>query len=311
VSTAAHTPGPERAREVRRVLNVVLGVSLVLVAGKTAAGVASGSLAVLGGAFDSGLDVMTTLVAIVLARVAAQEPDELHPYGHEKFEALGALAMVAFLSISVFELVRTAIERLRHGGEERVDTWLGAAVMGASLVVGVAASEYERRKGRRLGSELLLADAAHLRADVFVTLAVLVGLILVRFGWHGADAWTALVVAVLILRTGWEILRAAVPVLVDERAVEPAEILRIARGTHGVESAYDVRSRGRQGARFAELTIVVPSEMGLEDAHEVSDAVEQAVRERLGARHVVVHVEPRSAAPAEVAEVPGRAEEAP
>lgn len=294
-------PGPERAREVRRVLNVVLGVSLILVAGKTAAGVISGSLAVLGGAFDSGLDVMTTLVAIVLARIAAQEPDELHPYGHEKFEALGALAMVAFLSISVFELVRTAIERLRHGGEEQVDTWLGAAVMGASLVVGVIASEYERRKGRELGSELLLADAAHLRADVFVTLAVLVGLVLVRYGWRGADAWTALVVAVLILRTGWEILRAAVPVLVDERAVEPSEILRIAQGTTGVESAYDVRSRGRQGARFAELTIVVPTEMGLEDAHEVSDAVEQAVRERLGARHVVVHIEPRSAAPDKVA----------
>lgn len=301
MSTALHSPGPERAREVRRVLNVVLGVSLVLVIGKTAAGIASGSLAVLGGAFDSGLDVMTTLVAIVLARVASQEPDELHPYGHEKFEALGALAMVAFLSISVFELVRSAIERLLHGGEEQVDTWLGAAVMGASLFIGVIASEYERRKARQLGSELLMADAAHLRADVFVTLAVLAGLVLVRFGWRGADAWTALVVAVLILRTGWEILRAAVPVLVDERAVEPAEILRIAQGTHGVESAYDVRSRGRQGARFAELTIVVPSEMGLEDAHEVSDAVEQAVRERLGARHVVVHVEPRSAAPAEVA----------
>jgi cation diffusion facilitator family transporter len=286
-----------RAAEVRRVLHIMLAVSLVLVAAKTAAGVATGSLSILGGAFDSGLDVMTTLAAIALARVAAAEPDEQHPYGHEKFEALGALAMVAFLSISVFELVQSAVGRLREGGHEDVDSWLGVAVMGSSLVLGLAASLFERRKGRALNSELLLADAAHLRADVYVTLAILAGLLLVKLGWQSGDAWTALLVAVLILRTGWEILRETVPVLVDEAAVESTEIRRMAEAMHGVEAAYDVRSRGRPGARFAELTIVVPTEIGLEAAHDIADLVEEEVRRRLGARRVVVHVEPRSAAP--------------
>lgn len=286
-----------RGRQVRGVLKVMLAVSLALVAIKTAAGIMSGSLAVLGGAFDSGLDVMTTLVAIALARVAGREPDEDHPYGHDKFEALGALAMVAFLSISVFELAQSAVGRLMEDGAgERVDTWLGVAVMGVSLVVGIAASEFERRRGRALNSELLLADAAHLRADVYVTVAVLAGLLLVKAGWHAGDAWTALLVAVLILRTGWEILRETVPVLVDEAAVESTEIRRMAEAMGGVEAAYDVRSRGRPGARFAELTIVVPSDMGLETAHATADRVEDEVRRRLGARRVVVHVEPRSAA---------------
>lgn len=295
---SAPAAGPSaRGREVRRVLNVMLVVSLGLVAIKTAAGIISGSLAVLGGAFDSGLDVMTTLVAIALARVAGREPDEDHPYGHDKFEALGALAMVAFLSISVFELAQSAVGRLmQEGPRERVDTWLGVAVMGVSLIVGVAASEFERRRGRALNSELLLADAAHLRADVYVTVAVLAGLLLVKAGWHAGDAWTALLVAVLILRTGWEILRETVPVLVDEAAVESAEIRRMAEAMGGVEAAYDVRSRGRPGARFAELTIVVPSDMGLETAHAIADRVEDEVRRRLSARRVVVHVEPRSAA---------------
>jgi len=297
VSSAAAGSLDERAREVRRVLNIMLAVSLVLVTAKTAAGVATGSLSILGGAFDSGLDVMTTLAAIALARVAAAEPDEQHPYGHEKFEALGALAMVAFLSISVFELVQSAVGRLRAGGHEDVDTWLGVAVMGGSLVLGLAASVFERRKGRALSSELLLADAAHLRADVYVTLAVLAGLFLVKLGWRSGDAWTALLVAVLILRTGWEILRETVPVLVDEAAVESTEIRRMAEAMRGVEAAYDVRSRGRPGARFAELTIVVPTEIGLEAAHDIADLVEEEVRRRLGARRVVVHVEPRSAAP--------------
>ncbi|HEU0015690.1 MAG TPA: cation diffusion facilitator family transporter [Longimicrobium sp.] len=297
-----HPPAPDaeaRSREVRRVLRAMLAVSIVLVVAKTAAGVISGSLAVLGGAFDSGLDVMTTVVALTMARVAGQEPDELHPYGHEKFEALGALAMVAFLSVSVYELVRSAIARLSGGGAESVDTSLGVWVMGFSLVIGIAASEYERRRGQALHSELLLADAAHLRADVMVTLAVLVGLLATRSGWRSGDAWTALVVAALVVRTGIQILRETVPVLVDQRAVEAAEIRRVAEGMQGVDAAYDVRSRGRPGALFAELTIAVPSSISVEEAHEIADEVERVLRTRLKARGVVVHVEPRSAAPAD------------
>jgi cation diffusion facilitator family transporter len=307
----AHAPAAldARSREVRRVLGRMLVVSLVLVAGKTAAGLASGSLAVLGGAFDSALDVMTTIVAMLLARVAGKEPDEEHPYGHEKFEALGALAMVAFLSITVYELVRTAVGRIGGDSHGPVDTWLGVAVMGGSLVIGVVASEYERRRGRALGSELLLADAAHLRADVYVTLAVLVGLLATRFGWRNGDAWTALIVAVLIIRTGIYILRETVPVLVDEAAVESTEIRRMAEAMDGVHAAYDVRSRGRHGARFAELTIAVRGGLDVEAAHEIADVVEHEVRRRLGARRVVVHVEPRSAAPVRAGEPlpPGRA----
>lgn len=294
---AALPASDARAREVQRVLSRILVVSIVLVAAKGTAGVVSGSLAVLGGAFDSALDVLTTVVAITLARVAGQEPDEQHPYGHEKFEALGALAMVAFLSITVYELVRTAIGRIGGGGGAPDDTWLGVYVMGVSLFVGIAASEYERRRGRALHSELLLADAAHLRADVYVTLAVLAGLLLTKVGWRSADAWTALVVAVLIMRTGMEILRETVPVLVDEAAVESAEIRRMAEAMDGVQAAYDVRSRGRPGARFAELTIAVRGGLDVEEAHEIADLVEDELRRRLGARRVVVHVEPRSAAP--------------
>jgi cation diffusion facilitator family transporter len=300
---AAADPLDARTREVRRVLMLMLGISLILVVAKTTAGVLSGSLAVLGGAFDSALDVLTTVVAITLARVAGQEPDEQHPYGHEKFEALGALAMVAFLSITVYELVRTAIGRIAGGGGEWVDTSLGVWVMGGSLVIGIAASEYERRRGQALASELLLADAAHLRADVFVTLAVLVGLLLTRAGWRTGDAWTTLLVAVLIIRTGLHILRDTIPVLVDEAAVEAAEIRRMAEAMDGVDAAYDVRSRGRrEGARFAELTIAVKSGLDIEEAHEIADLVEGEVRQRLGARRVVVHVEPITAAPARALE---------
>jgi cation diffusion facilitator family transporter len=291
VSAGPH--GEARAREVRRVLARMLAIGVAMVAAKTAVGVVSGSLAVMGGAFDSALDVLTTLVAMVMAGLAGAEPDEEHPYGHEKFEAVGALAMVAFLSVSVYELVRAAVGRLGAGPAAReVDTALGVAVMAVSLVVGLVASEYERRRGVALQSALLRADAAHLRADVMVSAAVIAGLAATAAGWASGDAWTALLVAGLIVRTGVEIVREAVPVLVDERAVEAAEIRGMAEAMDGVGSAYDVRSRGRPGARFAELTIAVPSTLDIAAAHRIADRVEEELRGRLGARRVVVHVEP-------------------
>ncbi len=281
-----------RSAEVRRVLNAVLVVSLVLVAVKAYAGVRAGSLAVLGGAIDSGLDVLTTVVAIVLARVAGAEPDEEHPYGHAKFETLGALAMVAFLSITVTELVRGAISRILNGGRADLDATVAVGAMGASLAIGLIASAYERRQGEALRSDLLLADAAHLRADVWVTVAVLAGLGLTELGVPNGDAWTTLVVSALIARTGWGIIRDAVPVLVDQRAVEADEITHVAGTVRGVRQVYDVRSRGRPGALFAELTIAVRGGLDVETAHDIADRVENEVAERLGAQDVIVHVEP-------------------
>jgi cation diffusion facilitator family transporter len=284
--------GEGRRRQIRNILLRVLALNLVLSVAKAFVGWRSDSLAVIGGAIDSGVDTLTTLLSLALARVAAQEPDERHPYGHQKFEALGALAMVAFLSVTVFELLRGAIHTIVAGHAEAVETGPAVWVMMGSLALGVAASTYERRRGEALGSELLVADAAHLRADVFVTLAVLAGLLLTHAGVPAADAWTTLFVCLLIARTGWEIIRGAVPVLVDERAVEAAEITRVAGATHGVEGVYDVRSRGRTGSMFAELTIAVSGHIDVETAHEIADTVEREVTSRLGAAGVMVHVEP-------------------
>lgn len=283
----------ERARGVRRTLRIMLAVSLLLAVAKTAVGVRSGSLAVLGGAIDSGVDVLTTLVSLLLAAVAAQGPDERHPYGHAKFDAIGALAIVAFLSITVFELIRGALGRLIAPEAPPVETGLALWVMAGALGVGWIASEYERRRGRALGSDVLLADAAHLRADVWVTLAVLVGLLLARLGLDRADAWATILVALLIAHAGWRIITDTVPVLVDERAVDEGAIREVALGCAGVREIYHVRSRGRAGEIFAEMTISVDGWLDVDRGHRIADAVEAAVARELGAREVMVHVEPR------------------
>jgi len=277
---------------IRRVLAVTLAANLAVVIAKAIAGIQSGALSVLADAAHSSVDAFNNLMGLLLARVAAQAPDEQHPYGHAKFETLGALAIVAFLSITVYELVATAVGRLVAGTAQPDATPPVMAVMAVSAVVSAVVSRYEERRGQELRSELLVADAAHTRSDFYASIAVLVGLVLVAAGYPRADAAFTLLIALVIARAGWRILLTTVPVLVDERAVEEKTIRRIALDTPGVADCYSVRSRGREGEIFAELTIAVARTMNVEHAHGIADEVERRVAAEVGAREVVVHIEP-------------------
>lgn len=285
------TERSNRRASVRRILWWVFGANLVVALVKLGIGIRSGSIAVLGIAAESGMDALNNGVALLAARVASVPPDEEHPYGHGKFETLGALAVASFLSVTTFELVRGGVHRLLAGAPPpQLDrfTFLGlCAVMAVSGVI----SWYEFRAGRRLGSELLRADARHTLADVLATAAVLGGLGLVALGWRGGDAWVAFGVAGMVGYSGYQILRDAVPVLVDRRALEARKIRAYVETTPGVRKATEIRSRGRMGDAFAELTIHVDPGRNVEEAHRVADAVEEKLEEE-GFAGVVVHVEP-------------------
>ncbi|HZD04267.1 MAG TPA: cation transporter dimerization domain-containing protein, partial [Longimicrobiales bacterium] len=101
-----------------------------------------------------------------------------------------------------------------------------------------------------------------------------------------------LAVAAVIAHTGWRIIRQTVPVLVDERAVDPTRIQRVAEAHDAVFSCYGIRSRGRSGEVFAELTIALDPELDVSNSHAIADDVEHRVAREVGAREVVVHVEP-------------------
>lgn len=282
------------ATAVRRVLIGLLGANLVVVAAKAVVGLASGSLAVWGDALHSSVDSLYNVLGLIVVRVAAAEPDEDHPYGHRKFETLGALAIVVFLSITCFELVRNAVQKLWGGGHTIVVTDLGLVVLLATLGVNVLVAWYENRRGHELASELLIADAAHTRTDVFITIGVLIGVLFARRGAMWVDPVVAIVVAVLIVRVAWQIFSRTVPVLVDERAIPERAIRLSAQRVKGVKSAYGIRSRGGHGAgvRYAEVTIAVDRDANVAAAHAIADEVEERLKQELELNTVTVHVEP-------------------
>jgi len=289
--SGAKTRDPSTA--VRRVLIGLLLANLAVLAAKAGVGIMSGSLAVLGDALHSSVDALYNVLGLIVVRVAAREPDEDHPYGHGKFETLGALAIVVFLSITGFELVRSAIQKLVAGGHTIELTDLGLAVLVATLGTNILVAWYENRRGHELGSELLIADAAHTRTDVFITIGVLIGVLFSRQGHLWVDPVVAIVVALLIVRVAYFILSRTVPVLVDERAIPEPTIRRSAQAVEGVKRAYGIRSRGgNAGVRYAEVTIAVDRGANVAAAHAIADAVEERLKQDLELKEVTVHVEP-------------------
>ena len=286
------TDSRSKSSGVRRVLSGILAANIVVVIVKFLVGVDTNSLAVFGDALQSSVDTVNNLFGLVVVQLAAKAPDEDHPYGHGKFETLGALLIALLLALSIFELVQGAIARLVTGVPTVSVSGTALALLVFTLAVNVAVVWFETRAGRRLQSDLLLADALHTRTDVFITLGVLTGLALARSGLAWADPVLALIVAMLVGRAGYQILRRSIPSLVDERAFDQATIQREAEGVSGVVSAYAIRSRRAGDHQFAELTISVDGHSDVASAHRIADQVEDRLRDNLQLDEVTVHVEP-------------------
>ena len=176
-----------RAPAVRQTLLVILVLNLFVVAIKVVVGIRTNSLSVLGAALESSLDLINNIVGIALVRLAAIEPDEDHPYGHGKFETVGALGIVVFLSITCFELLREGVLSVMRGREPRPPSVLELSAIAGTMVINLFVVWYERRRASQLGSAFLMADAAHTQSDIYVTLAAVGSLLLTRAGWGFVD----------------------------------------------------------------------------------------------------------------------------
>jgi cation diffusion facilitator family transporter len=283
-----------RTAQVQRTLAIILVLNAVVVGIKLTVALRTGNLTVLGATFESFLDALNNVVAIVVVALAARGPDDDHPYGHDKFETMGALGIVVFLTISCYELLRGAAARLL--GEipplppATWEFWL----LASTALVNVVVVTYERRQARRLNSALLAADAAHTTGDIFVTGLAVASLASARAGVSWADPVLAIAVAGMIAWSGWQILKVTVPVLVDERGADAARIIAAVMRVSGVSGCTHVRSRtNSSGLIFAEVTITVEGALSITAGHGIADAVELAVRDALGGTaDVVVHIEP-------------------
>jgi len=286
-AAAVHSPA------VRTALIVVLALNGIVAIAKVVVGAHTGALTVLGAALESGLDMLNNVIGIMLVRVASQAPDEEHPYGHDKFETLGAIGIVGFLSISCFELLREGVGALITSTRPHHVSPTDIVVIAATLIVNVFVVTYERRRGRALNSVFLMADASHTASDILVTLMAVAALALASVGWARLDALLSIAVALIIARSGAQILRESIPILVDERAIDASRLRGVVLGVPEIREVRNVRSRSTaSGQLFAEVTIAVSGKTPVDEAHRLADAVEAAIEREFGTSQVTVHVEP-------------------
>lgn len=282
-----------RPREVRKVLWIVLVLNLAVAALKALIGFWTGSLGVLGDALHSTTDGLSNVVALVGIHFAISPPDREHPYGHAKFETLAGFGIAGFLLITGFELLQQAFHRLATPGIHVIDASLPAILLLAgTFVINLFVTLYEAREAKRLDSDLLAADAAHTRSDLLVTLGLIGGILLANQGMPWLDPVITIGIAGVILLSGFRIIRVNMPTLVDEAYFDADEICRVVLACPGVMACGSVRTRGRPGTAFTELTIDVPADLTVAEAHAITDQIEADLVARFGSMEIVIHVEP-------------------
>ncbi|AFZ36324.1 cation diffusion facilitator family transporter [Stanieria cyanosphaera PCC 7437] len=290
---------PDHRAKIRQVLWITLLLNLFVMGLKAVVGFATGSLSLQADALHSVTDSLNNVLGLVTNRFSSPIPDREHPYGHQKFEAIGALGIAAFLGIACFEILKGSIERIFIGITpiqiSIAELWLLLIVLGINIFVAF----YERNVGKRIGSPILIADAKHTMSDIWVTILVLAGLLgvsqaktlnLPQLQW--LDVILAFPVAILVFYSGWTVLKDNLPWLVDQIAIAPEAIHHIVMEVPGVINCHDIASRGLLGRQvFIEMHLIVDAS-DVETAHQITEKVETRLQERFNPVRVLIHVEP-------------------
>jgi cation diffusion facilitator family transporter len=261
---------------------------------KLLAGIFSGSVSILSEAIHSANDLLASLIAFWSLRIADRPPDQEHPYGHGKAESISGAIEAGLIVFAAVWILVEAIRKIITGGEiEHVG--FGALVMGFSVVVNFFVSRYLFKVAKTEDSLALEADAHHLSTDVYTSLGVTAGLLLVWItGWHIIDPLVAIGVAILIGKIGWQLTRDASRHLMDYRLPEPElhQIQQILDAEPRVQSWHDLRTRKSGSYRHIDLHIVLRSDSSLIEAHEIADYLERRISGSLRSAHVVIHTDP-------------------
>jgi len=281
-----------RTARIQRVLLIILVLNVLITVVKLAIGFATGALAVIADGFHSIIDSSSNIIGLAGLWIAARPPDDNHPYGHRKYETVATLFIGAMLLLVSWEIVKAIVERLTHLESPNVSP-VEIAIMAGTFVVNLIIVVFETRHGRALNSDILLADAAHTRTDLYVTASVVISLIAARAGLGWVDLGVAAVVVVLIVRAAYNILKRTSYVLTDAMAIDSRLIEKTAASVPGVRFVYKARSRGSHDAAYVDVHVNVDPAMSTTHAHAIASEVERRLKlEVSGIVDAVVHIEP-------------------
>ncbi|MFE8073173.1 cation diffusion facilitator family transporter [Marinobacteraceae bacterium S3BR75-40.1] len=299
--TAAESRIATRVTLIGMVLDAILGVLKIII------GVMFHSQALVVDGVHSFSDVLSDIMVLGLFHVARKEPDDDHPYGHERFETMGTVLMGSFLIGIAGALTWDSLGRLFSEQPMALPGWPVLVAAALSIVGKEWIYQYTRRVGEKIGSGLIVANAWHSRTDAFSSIVVLVGAAGAMAGYAWLDTLAAVVVALIIAKVGWDLAWDSVKELVDT-ALDPEIVDQIrvaALETEGVRGAHSVRSR-RMGNQFLlEIHLQVDPGISVSEGHQVgARAVHKITQAVDNIRDVVFHIDAEDDGPSEEGSYP-------
>jgi len=290
-------PSAHHSAQRAALASVLVGAGVLVL--KLGAAQVTGSVALLSDALESVVNVVAAAVLFAALRVSARPADDNHPYGHAKAEYFSAGFEGTLVVLAAATIAWQALARF--GEAPRLpELGLGLAVSGVATAINLALALALERTGRRRRSPALLADALHVRSDVYTSLALYGGFAVAwATGIWALDALLALAMAVHILWAGVRAMRESIGGLMDEGL--RAEELRMIEGILAREGPpvlefHDLRTRRAGWRTFVELHLVVEGATSVDAAHEICDRLERAIAQEVADSEITIHVEPEGEA---------------
>jgi cation diffusion facilitator family transporter len=276
-------------------ISIISNSFLILL--KIGAGVMMGSVAVISEAIHSGIDLLASIVAFISIREAVKPADQEHPYGHGKFESISGFFEAILIFVAAGLIIVEAVKKMTHPGVMEKLDW-GIAVMLVSVVVNIIVSRVLFRISKQECSIALEADAMHLWVDVFTSVGVIAGLVVIRVtGLTMLDPVIAILVAAMILKASWDLTKRSLEELAD-KSLPPEEVERITailKAHPQILGFHKMRTRQNGSQRELDIHLTIDPRSSVHDAHELCNHVETEIAEVLPEMYITTHVEPHRA----------------
>lgn len=276
---------------------IALITVLGLFALKLVVGWITGSISIFAQMADSFLDILSVALTFIAIIMATKPADSGHPFGHGKLENLSAVVQAVFILIAAGTLIYSAVQRIINGAVIEM-TQAGMAVMALSAATSLALSRYLKGVARDTDSPALEAIMRNISADVYSATGVLIGLTVI-FISDGrlamVDPVLAILVSLVILKSGFDVIKGSFGGLIDARLPESEESrikqIILSHNTQLV-GMHALRSRKSGSMRYVDLHLVMPGDASVEQSHKVCDHLETDLKNSLPNLNVTIHVEP-------------------
>jgi cation diffusion facilitator family transporter len=286
----------DNARQIRRITWIGLGLNLFLSGIKFVVGILGSSQAVIADAFHSLSDMITDISVLFGVTYWSAPPDENHPYGHHRYEAM-ITSFIGFVLVAIaLGLGYNAIGSVR---ESQLSSPGMIAITGSvfSIIFKEIVFHWTYRIGKRTKSAALIANAWHHRSDALSSIPVLAAVILANINPNLAyvDQIGALVVSIFILKVSWSIIKPSLKELADHGASEEdrKKIESIAMDVSNVKEVHAIRSRKTGPGFHVDMHVLVDPDMTVKDGHDIAEEVAATlIKKGPDIFDVVVHLEP-------------------